>query len=98
MDLIIIIFTCICALLISYIIKLFNTLNKEKAISTLKNKFTHYLYKPNGIRAKQKSDTTLVGKKHREEKVISTLTNKVYLDIIYFINQNEKKKIKKKFI
>ena len=62
---------------------------KEKAISTLNDKFLpylqHYLYNPNGPMAKKISDTTLVGKKHREEKDISTLTNKVFFDIIYFI-------------
>lgn len=38
----------------------------EKAISTINDKFLpyllHYLYKPNGMRAKQVADTTLVGK------------------------------------
>ena len=62
---------------------------QRKAISTLKNKLTpylqHHLYKPGGKRMKQVAETTLVGKKHRKEKDISTLTNKVFLDIIYFI-------------
>ena len=39
---------------------------QDKAISILNDKFLpyilHYLYKPNGIRAKQVADTTLVGK------------------------------------
>ena len=39
---------------------------QDKAISILNDKFIpylqHYLYKPNGIRAKQVADTTLVGK------------------------------------
>lgn len=40
---------------------------QDKAISILNHKFIphlqHYLYKPNGIRAKQVADTTLVGKR-----------------------------------